>query len=129
MPGKQRVSASLLALLLILLIAACNLTRNAPTPTPLATQGTPLPTFPPGTFNPSVTPFDLNPPTLDPNDGTCPQPVGWVAYVVETGDSLGALAEATGSTVAALEAANCMTNADTLFVGETIWLPNDPVVG
>lgn len=126
---KTRVRASVLALMLVLLVAACNLTRNAPSPTPLATQGTPLPTFPPGTFNPSVTPFNLTPPTIDPNDGTCPQPQGWVGYVVEPGDSLGALAEATGSTVAALEAANCMNSDDTLFVGETIWLPTNPIVG
>lgn len=125
----QRVSASLLALLLVLLVAACNLTRNAPSPTPLATQGTSLPTFPVGTFNPSITPMNLAPPVPDPTSGACPQPPGWVGYVVEPGDSLGALAEATGSTIAVLQQQNCMGDSDALFVGETIWLPTNPVVG
>ena len=50
-------------------------------------------------------------------------------YVVEPGDSLGALAEATGVTVQDIVNGNCLTDADTLFIGQTIYLPRSPVSG
>jgi hypothetical protein len=64
-----------------------------------------------------------------PGSTTCNIPVGWIEYTVETGDSLGALAEATQTTVQDLVNGNCLPNADTLFVGQTIYLPRSPISG
>jgi len=54
---------------------------------------------------------------------TCAAPAGWVAYTVQTGDTLGALAENTGLTQAALVAANCLTDAYTILVGQVLYVP------
>ena len=40
-----------------------------------------------------------------------------------------ALAEATSSTVQDLVNGNCLPSADTLFVGQTIYLPRSPISG
>lgn len=125
-----RMTRILAVMLLLAVTAACNLTRATLVPTSQPTQATVAPTLPFGTINPSITPFDLSSPTPDGRGGgTCTPPLGWIAYVVQAGDSLGALAEATGTTTDALAAANCITNANNLIVGQTIYLPSDPVVG
>lgn len=54
--------------------------------------------------------------------GGCGSPPGWWAYLVQPGDSLGALAARTGASVAALQAANCL-KADTIFAGQTLFVP------
>jgi LysM repeat protein len=58
--------------------------------------------------------------------GTCPQAAGWIAYTVQTGDSISLLAERTGTTVQELIAANCLANADVINVGQVIYLPSAP---
>jgi hypothetical protein len=111
---------------------ACNLSRTPPTPT----QAPVIPTVPsnnPGspTLFPSITPLGGvgQPIATQPAGGTCNVPVGWIPYTVEAGDSLGALAEATQSTVQDLVNGNCLPNADTLFVGQAIYLPRSPISG
>lgn len=121
-----------LLLLLITLAAGCNLSRNPPTPTARPTLTLPVAGTPALTLIPSVTPISLTPlapGTGGTTGGACPPPAGWVAYVIEPGDTLGVLAEATGTTVDALVRANCLTDASRINVGQTIYLPVDPVVG
>ncbi|MCC7448984.1 MAG: LysM peptidoglycan-binding domain-containing protein [Anaerolineae bacterium] len=60
------------------------------------------------------------------NQGTCTPPSGWVAYTVQTGDSVSILADSTGATVAQLVSANCLVNADVIEVGQVIYLPHNP---
>ncbi len=127
----RTVILSLLGLTLLLL--ACNLTTTPPTPTPRPTQPAPTSQNAPPTLFPSITPllggggtFVTQTPT--PFNG-CIVPVGWVAYQIQTGDSLGALATATGSTIQDLVTANCLADPNTLFTGETIYLPHTPPGG
>lgn len=117
------------ALSLALLISACNLTRATPTPAASPTD--------PMLFVPSVTPMFggsgsiIGAPTPVPVEGAdpnCPPPPGWVPYTVEPGDSLLLLADQTDSTVNELSQANCLLNADAIFVGQVLFLPREPVV-
>lgn len=54
--------------------------------------------------------------------GACGSPAGWWAYRVQPGDTLGALAVRTGSSVAALQAANCL-KGDAIAAGQTLFVP------
>lgn len=116
--------------LLALMCAACNLERRTPIPIPTAAaQPTATRILP--TAIPSITPL---PGVGAPSGGgvplpNCPQPSGWITYVVQTGDSLGALAANTGTTINALAQANCLDNPDSLFSGQTIYLPRVPISG
>jgi len=131
-----------IVMLIVVALAGCNLSTTAPIPTPRSSLFTPTNTFPPGrTALPSLTPFDFSNPNPTPlpaasqvtgggGTGTnCISPVGWVAYAIESGDTLNLLAEATDTTAQALTQANCITNPDTLIVGQIIYLPMEPVVG
>ena len=108
-----------------LLLAGCNLQRQRPTPTtapnaPLITTLAPNGGIPPPEF-PVVQGTPINP--------DCPAtPSTWIIYTVETGDSLGLLAEQTSSSIDELVAGNCLSNPDALFVGQVIYLPSQPVV-
>jgi len=113
-----------------LALAGCNLRLGQPTPV-----GAPLiTTLPPGID----TPPDLNiPPDSNfapvqpgtPINPDCPTtPSTWIVYTVETGDSLGLLAEQTSSSIDELVAGNCLANPDELFVGQVIYLPRQPVI-
>ncbi|MFN8530825.1 MAG: LysM domain-containing protein [Anaerolineae bacterium] len=112
-----------------LMVVACNLALPDPTPTPMPTQprvATPIPGIP------SITPLGGSgqPISVTGDNGqVCVIPSGWIEYTVEAGDSLSLLAEQTGSTVDQLVSTNCMTNADNLFEGQTLYLPRIPVVG
>jgi hypothetical protein len=56
---------------------------------------------------------------------TCGAPSGWVRYLVKSGESLFSLAGGTGSTIAAIKNANCLTS-DTIKAGSYLWLPRYP---
>jgi LysM repeat protein len=58
--------------------------------------------------------------------GNCNVPAGWRPYIVSTGDTLSFIAFSIGSTVEVIQAGNCLTNADAIFVGQTLYLPNLP---
>ena len=76
---------------------------------------------------PTVTPLAspaINTPTSEEADSTvCIAPFGWVEYVVRRGDSLFSIARATGSTIDALQEANCLENIDRIRVGEKLYVP------
>jgi LysM repeat protein len=123
----------LIALFFLLLsLLACNLTTTPPTPTARPAQATLAPgnSAAPTLFA-SITPlpgFGGASPT-QPAGGSCPTPAGWVPYTIEGGDSLGALADATGVAVQDIVNANCMADPDTLYTGQTIYLPRSPISG
>lgn len=60
--------------------------------------------------------------------GTCPTPTGWLAYTVGEGETLYAVARATGVHIDDLLAANCLPTADVVTVGSTIFVPHRPVM-
>jgi LysM repeat protein len=94
------------------------------TRTPLPPSATPVPptsTRPPATATP-VTPRPTNTSTACVQQ----QPPGWEDYRIRSGDSLSALAVATGTTVAQLQAVNCIADPSRLFVDQLIYLPRDP---
>lgn len=62
-------------------------------------------------------------PTFTPATGACSIPVGWQPYTILPGDTLGVIAERVGTTVAVIQNGNCLPNADTIYVGQTIYLP------
>lgn len=56
------------------------------------------------------------------SDG-CPEPpVGWVRYLIQPGDTLSGLAVATGGTINEIMAANCLEDARSIIVGQSIFL-------
>ena len=55
----------------------------------------------------------------------CGRPSGWVAYLVQRGDTLFSLAGRVGTTVPALKQANCLGN-DNILAGATLWVPRLP---
>ncbi|MDX2161508.1 MAG: LysM domain-containing protein [bacterium] len=109
-------------------VSACNLARPIPTPTPQPTPAFVPPTPLPG--QPSLTPLGQGGgrTVTGENGQVCVIPPGWVEYTVETGDSMGLLAQQTGSTIQQLTTTNCLNNPDNLFVGQTLYLPRPPVI-
>lgn len=56
----------------------------------------------------------------------CPVPPGWVAYIVQVGDTLGIIANSTSTTVGNLQNGNCLGSSELIFVGQTLYLPRSP---
>lgn len=63
-----------------------------------------------------------------PATAQCGAPPGWVQYRVRPGDTLYALSLATGTSVAAIQNANCMGSDTVLAVGRALYLPSLPAV-
>ncbi len=55
----------------------------------------------------------------------CGRPPGWVAYLIQQGDTLFSLAGRVGTTVPALKQANCL-QSDNILAGATLWVPQLP---
>lgn len=53
----------------------------------------------------------------------CSPPTDWVAYTVQSGDTLYSLAQKTNTTVDEIQRANCMAGATTIIVGQVLYLP------
>ncbi|MBL8154957.1 MAG: LysM peptidoglycan-binding domain-containing protein [Anaerolineae bacterium] len=77
------------------------------TPTPTRT---PIPPTPTPTWTASPIP-------------ACSQPPGWIVYVIQRGDTLTSIASASGTTVQNLQEVNCLTNANSITVSQTIFIP------
>jgi len=75
-------------------------------------------------LNPTVTVSDVgqSPPAI-----SCTVRADWLSYTVAVGDSLPTLAVTTGTTVAELVQANCLTDANAILAGQRIYVPQQPV--
>lgn len=120
----------LIVLLTIPLLAACSLGAGEDDadaePTDIAFI-TPLPTFeqsPTSTPRPTSTPNDDD--GDDNGDVVCTPRTDWITYTVEGGDTLGDIARRAGTTSAALQDANCITNPNLISVGQRIVVPRLP---
>lgn len=119
---------------LLLAVLACNLgggdgdEQSQPTPT----------RFP--TLTPSATSVTTGTPTLTPTGAALPNatqapptqsnctPRGdWPVYTVVRGDTLSRIAQRTGTTTAELVTANCLANAELIFVGQELRVPALPI--
>lgn len=56
------------------------------------------------------------------------RPSGWVDYQIRAGDSLSALAAASGTTITELQAVNCILEPNRLVAGQLIFLPRSVTV-
>jgi LysM repeat protein len=56
------------------------------------------------------------------------RPSGWLDYQIRAGDSLSALAAASGTTITELQAVNCILEPNRLVVGQLIFLPRSITV-
>lgn len=57
----------------------------------------------------------------------CGPPAGWIrAYTVRPGDNLFRISLLYRTTVPQLQRANCMGSSTTIFVGQSLWVPNVP---
>ncbi len=57
----------------------------------------------------------------------CGHPNGWVVYIVRYGDTLYRISLMTGTTVSALQSANCLGSSTIIRVGQRLWVPYLPV--
>ncbi len=53
-------------------------------------------------------------------------PSGWITYTIRRGDTLSAIARATGSTVGELAATNCLTDTRFIRAGQQVLVPRQP---
>ncbi len=123
----------LLCTILVALTAACNLSQRNTTPTgsaattevTAATESAAVasPTLPPATTTPRPTdPPATATPTKRGTPG-CNGDADWVEYAVRTGDTLNKIAQRAGISTTELAQSNCITNPDTVYVGQVIYLP------
>ena len=127
-----------IGVLLVLLIfsMACNLTTsssgNDPTPISIGNSlststptGTPQNTATPGptaTATATTRPFATSTQFV-----SCVPNTTWPLYSVQQGDTLGTIAQRTGTTTDVLVSANCLTNPDVISVGQALRVPQIPV--
>jgi LysM repeat protein len=57
----------------------------------------------------------------------CGSPPGWVGYIVQVGDTLWSISIRAGENVEALRMANCLENADLIYLGQRLYVPNLPL--
>lgn len=106
----------LLWALLIIGGVGCSHATPEGTPRPLVVSATPIlsPTPVPPTLTPIPTPTEV----------VCVPNPDWDPYVIQAGDTLGAIAIAGGVTLKDMQDNNCLEDRDTLFVGQEIRVPN-----
>jgi len=108
--------AIVVVLLALLGGSACNLFAGASPPTPIPPTATAEP--PTASPEPAQTPL---PTTIPPP--VCTPIAGWQTYTVSGGDTLYSIARRSGSTVAALAAANCLADPGALAIGQVLYVP------
>lgn len=75
------------------------------------------------TASPTLTLTATVTPTLEP----CTRPRGWVDYVVQSGDTLYAIAQAVQYPMADIRDVNCLQAADGLISGQVVFVPTRPI--
>lgn len=65
-------------------------------------------------------------PIAAPGPVACEQPIGWVIYYVQPGDTLSNLARRLHVTASYLQVKNCLADPDYLYVGQKLYLPGYP---
>jgi len=68
-------------------------------------------------------------PTVTGTVVPCSLPTGWINYTVRRGDTLLNIAKANGTTIEALQVANCLTNINNIRVGQVLYVPNQAAAG
>lgn len=109
-------------------VLGCNLGSSEP-------RATPLPVFP-STIAvptqiftiPTATPLPTQyiPITPVPTQINCTPYTAWPLYTVVLGDTLGQIAQRAGTTTGQLVAANCLANAELIYVGQRLYVPRIP---
>lgn len=119
-----------------ILSATVTATLESPTPVPAtatateSSTSTPSPTW---TLSPTRTATRTPPPTRTPTFTASPSPTptacvatspdGWVAYSIQSGDSLSAIAATRGISIEQLQRVNCLADPDLILPGQTILVP------
>lgn len=105
---------------LLILLAGCGRNdesdkRQANSPSPTASPQTAITETPTPTIDPNIT----------PSPTPCVLSTEWTeTYTVRADDTLGAIAIAAGTTIKAVQDANCLTDRDLLQVGQVLLVPN-----
>jgi LysM repeat protein len=126
----------LVGLLLLYAISGCNLSLEAqaqPEPDTPAFRTTP---FAPvssvsnpvaaATLSPTGTATTVAQSNSNNRSSSCSPRTDWPVYVVSSGDTLGGIAQRTGTTVSILSAANCLADANLISVGQKLHIPPNP---
>lgn len=114
----------------MLALLGCSLTTEVTRPSlPTPTQSSILTATAQLTATP--TQFSTATPTARPTNtpssvANCTPRTDWAIYVVVSGDTLSTIAQRAGSSVANLTTANCLTNADSIYVGQQLRVPRLP---
>src|SRR5258708_21231353 len=108
---------------LLLSTLACSLGASSPTLTPIPSSD--LPTDQVITAAPSQPVAQSS--AAAPIAGACTVNTSWPIYTVVAGDTLASLATRTGSSIAALAVAKCLTNQNNIVVGHQLPVPHIPV--
>ncbi|MBZ0317118.1 MAG: LysM peptidoglycan-binding domain-containing protein [Anaerolineae bacterium] len=118
--GIRGVAIRLPLIGLLILLAGCGGNdesdkRQVSSPSPIA--------------SPQIVGTETPTPTIDPNITPSPTPcvlsTEWTeTYTVRADDTLGAIAIAAGTTIKAVQDANCLTDRDLLQVGQVLLVPN-----
>jgi LysM repeat protein len=128
---RNLVRSITFVLLAAMLLSACNLESSTVTPAealptevpppagPTEVRPTitsiPSPTIPPSAVPPTSTPVVVN---------GCYIPVGWIRYIVVTGDTLYGIADRHNSNIDELVTGNCLANANQISLGQALYAPN-----
>lgn len=108
---------------------ACNLGAQQPTPTPVVPPTLIRPPVVVATLTPAVTLTATRAGVVAVNTiapavpANCTVRTDWFAYTVQAGDTLGTIATRSSTTVANLQAGNCLANANVIAVGQRIYTP------
>lgn len=119
-PGEAWISASFLAPVSATTPTVQRVQSASPTPTPFI-----LASALPQQATVTATKNGLTPsvPTAAPT--VCAFPLNWLIYIVQPGDTLTALAYATGTSVQQLLVANCQRD-DRIYAGQQLFVPRLP---
>jgi LysM repeat protein len=111
----------------ILATMACSFAaRPTPTPQPPPPTATRPPVFIDARGTPEEDEATNTPAPTTSTTSNCVVRTDWQIYYVQSGDTLGSLAQRTGSTISALATANCLANPNALTVGQALRVPRTP---